>query len=85
MEYLNEKQEKQIIVAGLQTDYCIDATVKCGFEHGFHVIIPQHANSTFDNKYMSAEQTYHYYNDFMWNKRYASCLSMQEVMEMMQR
>ncbi|MGO0807248.1 cysteine hydrolase, partial [Clostridioides difficile] len=22
-------------MAGLQTDYCIDATIKCGFEHGF--------------------------------------------------
>jgi Amidases related to nicotinamidase len=34
LDYLHEKEEDTIIIVGLQTDYCIDATVKCGFEHG---------------------------------------------------
>lgn len=85
LEYLRGKQVKQIIVVGLQTEYCIDATVKCGFEHGFHIIIPKETNSTFDNEYMSAKETYKYYNDFMWNKRYARCTSVQETIEMMRR
>lgn len=83
LEYLAPKQVKQIIVAGLQTDYCIDAAVKCGFEHGFHVIVPKEANSTFDNPYMSAKETYSYYNDFMWKGRYADCISMEETIELM--
>ena len=33
LEYLREKQAKEVAIAGLMTDYCIDATVKCGFEH----------------------------------------------------
>ncbi|MDE8610615.1 cysteine hydrolase family protein, partial [Listeria monocytogenes] len=45
LEYLKEKSTKKIVIAGLQTDFCIDATVKCGFEHGFHMIVPAHANS----------------------------------------
>lgn len=40
LEYLKEKSTKKIVIAGLQTDFCIDATVKCGFEHGFHMIVP---------------------------------------------
>lgn len=83
LEYLYKKQEKQVIVVGLQTDYCIDAAVKCGFEHGFQIIVPQQTNSTFDNQYMSAEETYHYYNEFIWHKRYARCLSVQETIELM--
>lgn len=79
-EYLTEKQIKQVIVVGLQTDYCIDATVKCGFEHGFHMIVPKDANSTFDNEYMSAEQTYRYYNEFIWKGRYADCISIEETL-----
>lgn len=85
LEYLNEKHEKSIIVVGLQTDFCIDATVKCGFEHGFEILIPQYANSTFDNQYMSAEQTYEYYNNYIWSKRYAKCLSVNEVLDLMNR
>lgn len=85
LEYLNKKHEKSIIVIGLQTDFCIDATVKCGFEHGFEILIPQYANSTFDNQYMSAEQTYEYYNKYIWNKRYAKCLSVNEILDLMSR
>lgn len=83
LEYLAQKSEKQIVVAGLQTEYCIDATVKCGFEHGFEMIVPAYANSTFDNPHLSAEKTYHYYNEFIWTDRYARCLTMEETMKLM--
>lgn len=84
-EYLREKGETEIMVVGLQTDYCIDATVKCGFEHGFKIIVPEYANSTFDNEFMTAEKTYRYYNDFMWNGRYAKCVCMKEAQEMLKQ
>ena len=84
LEYLQGKREENVMVVGLQTDYCIDATVKCGFEHGFHMIVPAYANSTVDNDFMTAEQTYKYYNEFMWNRRYAQCVSFEEALEMME-
>ncbi len=83
LEYLKEKDEDTIIVVGLQTDYCIDATIKCGFEHGFNMIVPENTNSTYDNDFMAAEQTYRYYNNFMWNRRYARCISFEETLELM--
>ena len=82
--YLHKKGVKRLIVTGLQTDYCIDATVKCGFEHGFEMIVPEYCNSTTDNEYMTAEQTYRYYNEFIWKNRYASCVSMDEAVRMIQ-
>lgn len=85
LEYLRKKNENTIITVGLQTDYCIDATIKAGFEHGFKMIVPAYTNSTFDNQYMTAEQTYKYYNEFMWNGRYAECISFEKTLEMMTR
>ena len=82
LEYLRKKEENTIVIVGLQTDYCIDATIKAGFEHGFKMIVPANTNSTLDNKYMSAEQTYTYYNEFMWNRRYAECISFEKVLEL---
>lgn len=82
MEYLKGKQQTALILAGLQTDYCMDAAVKCGFEHGFRVIVPAYANTTFDNEYMSAEESYKYYNEFIWNGRYAECISLEETLTM---
>ena len=83
LEYLKIKEEKDIIIVGLQTDYCIDATIKCGFEHGFNMIVPAYANTTVDNKFISAEQTYKYYNEFMWKGRYAECISLDEILRRM--
>ena len=80
--YLLEKGVKRLVVTGLQTDYCIDGTVKCGFERGFEMIVPEYCNSTFDNVFMTAEQTYRYYNDFIWQNRYARCVKMAEVLDM---
>ncbi len=84
LEYLRSKGETELIIAGLQTDYCMDAAVKCGFEHGFRIYVPAYANSTFDNAFMKAEETYRYYNELMWNGRYAVCISMEEMLEIME-
>ena len=83
LEYLKEKNENTIMVVGLQTDYCMDATIKCGFEHGFQIIVPEYTNSTFDNAFMTAEQTYRYYNEFMWKGRYAECVSFEEALALL--
>ncbi len=84
-EYLESIGETELIVTGLQTDYCIDATVKCGFERGFHMIVPSYANTTFDNRFMSARDSYEYYNEFMWKNRYAECVSVEETVERMSK
>ena len=78
LHYLKQKNEDKLVITGLLTDYCIDAAVKCGFEHGFEIIVPEHANSTYDSKYMNKEQTYNYYNDHIWSGRYARCLSIDD-------
>ncbi len=82
--YLQEKNVDTVIVTGLMTDLCIDATVKGAFERGFKVIIPAQCNSTRDNKYFSGETAYHFYNDYMWPDRYAKCVSLDEAVKLLQ-
>ncbi|MDE6212900.1 MAG: cysteine hydrolase [Lachnospiraceae bacterium] len=78
--YLSEKNETKIMVVGLQTNFCIDATIKSAFDLGFEILVPDHANSTFDNDYMTKDVCYHYYNDFLWPGRFAQCISMPEAL-----
>ncbi|MCQ2982963.1 MAG: cysteine hydrolase [Treponemataceae bacterium] len=77
--YLKEKGEKELMICGVQTDYCIDATVKGGFERGYHIFVPGMANSTKDNDYFPKNIAYRYYNEFMWPDRYADCITMEEA------
>jgi nicotinamidase-related amidase len=81
--YLKEKKIQTVMVVGLQTDYCMDAAVKCGFEHGFQMIVPDNTNSTVDNPFMTAEQCYKFYNEFMWKDRYAECITVAETISRM--
>ena len=85
VEYIKDKGEKNIIVVGLQTDYCMDASIKCGFEHGFKMIVPEYTNTTIDNEFMTGEQSYKYYNEHMWNHRYAECILLEEALRRIQQ
>jgi len=67
-QYMKRQEDKRLMIIGLQTNYCIDATVKSAFERGFTVIIPEGTNSTFDNDYMTGETTYRYYNEDVWEE-----------------
>ncbi|RKM59447.1 cysteine hydrolase [Butyrivibrio sp. CB08] len=84
-DYLRSKNERDIIVTGVCTDYCLDATIKSGFEHGFNIIVPAYANSTYDNPYFDKETAYKFYNEFMWPKRYAKTVTVEETIAMMRQ
>ena len=66
--YMEQQEDKRLMIVGLQTNYCVDATVKSAFERGFDVMIPEGTNSTFDNNFMSAETTVRYYNEDVWEE-----------------
>lgn len=83
LEYLKRKNENEVMVVGLMTDYCIDATVKAGFEHGFKVVVPAYSNTTLDNEFLNAEDSYRYYNEKMWNERYAECVDLEGAIKLL--
>ena len=77
------QDEIVLIFVGLQTNYCIDASIKTAFDLGYTVIVPKDCNSTFDNPYMDAKTTVRYYNEWIWPERFAKCLSVEETLQLM--
>ena len=49
------------------------------------MIVSSYANSTVDNDFFNGEQSYKYYNEFMWKSRYAECISMDEPVNILNR
>ena len=82
--YMEQQTDRRLMIVGLQTNYCIDATVKSAFERGFEVIIPEGTNSTFDNNYMNAETTVRYYNEDVWEEIVDS-VTLEEAIDLMGR
>ena len=84
-DYLLDRGETELVVVGLQTDKCINATVISGFEYGFHLIVPTQGNSTVDNDYLERGQSWRYFNEFLWPGRFAECVSAGEAAERMRQ
>ena len=81
-EYMERQEDRRLMIIGLQTNWCIDATVKSAFERGYRVIVPEGTNSTFDNDYMNKETTYRYYEE-IWPGYFADCVTFEEAMDML--
>jgi nicotinamidase-related amidase len=69
-EYLDNKGINQLIITGMQTEYCFDTTCKIAFEYGYKVIIPEKTNTTFNNGNILAKDLYEYYNFNIFNGRF---------------
>jgi nicotinamidase-related amidase len=71
----------QLVITGMQTDYCIDTTCKVAFEYGFKLIIPEKTNTTFDNDYVSAEDLYNHYNFSIFDGIFGTVESMENTIK----
>lgn len=78
-KYLKSKQENDLFICGLQTDLCIDATIKSGFEQGYNITVVKDCNTTEDNQYLDGKTTVEYFNHFIWNERYANVIDFELV------
>jgi nicotinamidase-related amidase len=73
-EYLRGKGVKALVVSGMQTEYCIDATIKSAFEHGYRVVMPKGGSTTFDNRLASADRLVDFYEEDIWSGEFADVL-----------
>jgi nicotinamidase-related amidase len=80
-EYLEEQGIRKLILTGMQTEYCIDATCKAAFEAGYRLVIPEGAVTTCDGPKFSAGDLNDFYLHTIWNGRFAEVTDMGTVLE----
>ena len=81
---LKEREVDTLVICGVHTEYCIDATIRSACEREYAVIVPSEANTTNGNEYMTAERLHSYYNDFIWQRRYAQVLPIEPVLRILE-
>jgi nicotinamidase-related amidase len=59
---LDARAIERLVVAGLQTDYCIDTTCRRAASLGYRVLLVRDAHSTFGHKHLTAEQIVAHHN-----------------------
>jgi len=56
---------KKLVIAGLQTEYCIDTTCRRAFSLGYDVILVKDAHSTWDSSSLTAQQIIEHHNSVL--------------------
>ena len=79
-EYLDSKSITNLTFVGMQGVFCIDTSVKVGFEYGYKITIVEDAISTFDNIHLSADQILSFYKEKIWRNRFAQLRTTKEIL-----
>ncbi|CAM4384826.1 isochorismatase [Bacillus manliponensis] len=53
-DVLREQEIEHLIICGMQTEYCVDTTVRRAFSEGFKVTLIRDGHSTFDGDHLQA-------------------------------
>lgn len=80
-EYLREQGVERLVITGLQTEYCVDATVKSAFERGFRVVLPEGGISTFAGGGLTAEQINELFYRHIWQGRYGDVAAAEKIIK----
>ncbi len=62
---LESRGIRKLIVAGLQTEYCIDTTCRRAYSLGYEVILIENGHSTYDSENLSAELIIAHHNQVL--------------------
>jgi nicotinamidase-related amidase len=54
-----------IVVCGVQTEYCVDTTVKSAYSHGYHVILANDCHSTYESELLPAQVIIAHHNTIL--------------------
>ena len=77
-DYLDKEDIGRLVLCGMQTEYCVDASVKVGFEFDYKLVIPEGAFTTFDGEDASAEKINTFYQK-IWDGRFADVLDYKNI------
>ena len=55
-----------LMLVGMQTEYCVDATLKSAFEKGYQCDVIKGCTSTYDNPWLRADQLIDFYEQAIW-------------------
>lgn len=79
-KHLEDRGLRRLLMSGMQTEFCFDVSVKVAFELGFDVTVPRGAVTTFDCAFASGEELTAYFEDCIWDDRYARVIPLDDAL-----
>jgi len=82
--YLRELGITHVLVAGMQTEYCIDSTIKGGYERGFHMQVASDCVTTLPGSVLTPEQLNEHYRRAVY-PNFAECKPAEEWVRLLEK
>lgn len=76
-ELLKSHDIKNLVICGIQTEYCVDTTVKSAYSHGYTIELAMDGHSTYESEELTAEQIIAHHNSIL--KQFASIIPSDEI------
>lgn len=71
---------KRLVICGMQTDWCVDTSVKVAFEKGYELLVLKEAFSTFDSS-IPAEAINEFFEN-IWSGGFAKLTGLEQLAEL---
>ena len=84
-EYLSSTGITNLVLCGMQTEYCIDTSVKTAFEHGYDVVVPSGATTTYANPFLSGDKIVYFYERMIWHEPLACVVPLEEAIQLLNK
>lgn len=79
-EHLESIGCRNLILMGMQTEFCMDATCKSAFEREFTVTVPLEGHTTLDHGNIRAATLHAFYSQGIWDGRFATVIPAAELL-----
>lgn len=74
---LRDNGIETVVLCGVQTEFCVDTTVKSAYSHGYKVELASDCHSTYDSSLLTAEQIIAHHNTIL--AQFTRVLSTEEI------
>lgn len=78
--YLQQEGVGRLILIGMSTNYCIDATVKVAFELGYEVAVVEHGTTTFADPDIATDILIDYH-EIIWDQCFAQVDDLETILK----
>lgn len=78
--WLRSHRVDTVVIVGMQTEFCMDASIKSAFERHFRVWVPESGHSTCDAAVQSASAIKDWYAGRIWNGRFATVAPLAQIL-----
>lgn len=74
----NKMGIRKVIVVGMQTEYCMDTTIRNGFSRGYELFGVRGCHTTFDSSLLKASEIIGHHES-IWDGRFLKLLTLEEA------